>query len=233
MHCSIELDARPLFRRVGPDGPAAVLRGFVLVAGEDVGVQGGVAVAKDLVVDPECVCALMERFSEERHVGQEDGTGCVVEISEMAHNRVGQQQRVTGEELMVSEHCPTRSHAADDGRILVSLGQVDPFVNQCWMVDHIASTDLQTPDILAVSKLTGAHREGEAVRFMVRLSPWTLPSQAVALRGADNRAPSECVSLERIEIRTTVSSLIRRRIQQRALRCERRYDSSYPMPFVP
>ena len=153
MHRGIELDACPLLRRVGPDGPAAVAVGFVEITREYVSVQGSVAVAKDLVVDPECIRALMECLSEERHVGQEDGTGRVVEISEVTHDRVGQQQRVTGEELVVAEHGPPGSHAADDGRVLVSLGQVDPFVNQCWMVDHVTSTDLQTPGILAVSKL--------------------------------------------------------------------------------
>jgi hypothetical protein len=111
-------------------------------------VQGGVTVAEDFVVDPKSVRALMECFAEERHVGEENGTRCVIEISEVVHNRIGQQQRVAGEELVVAEHRPTRSHAADDGRILVSLGEVDAFVNQCWMVDHIASTDIQTASCL-------------------------------------------------------------------------------------
>lgn len=69
------------------------------VSGKDVGVQGGVAVAEDLVVDSECIRACMECFSDDRHVGWEDGTGGVVEIGEVTHDGVGHQQRVAGEEL--------------------------------------------------------------------------------------------------------------------------------------
>jgi hypothetical protein len=88
----------------------------MVVAGEHVGVQCCVCVAEDLVVYPERGGACVERFADERHVGQEPGPAGIVEIGETIDNRIGQQQRTVHRPLALADGLVDRGARCRDGQ---------------------------------------------------------------------------------------------------------------------
>lgn len=124
---------------VRPDGRSAVMVGFGEVPGEHVGVEGGVAVAEDLVVDAEGVGAGVEGVADAGHVGQVLGPAGVVEVGEVVDHRVGEQEAVASEELVVAEHGPSRRHPTDHSGVRTAAGGVDSFVDEGGVACHLVS----------------------------------------------------------------------------------------------
>jgi hypothetical protein len=66
------------------------------------GVQNGISVAQDRVIDPECTGDLKEGISDKGHVAQKLGTACSGQVVERGNKRVSQQDGVAGKVLLVA-----------------------------------------------------------------------------------------------------------------------------------
>ena len=113
---------------VVPDGSDDLVGGFPGVPGVDVGVQVGVVVAEDLVVDApergvEAGAGGGDGLAEQVHVGEEGEPAGAGQVGEAADCRVvGEQDAVSGEELAVADGHESGGEAGEDGRVLAAQG---------------------------------------------------------------------------------------------------------------
>jgi hypothetical protein len=85
-----------------------------------VGVEKGIEVAEDAVIDATATGGFSDGFAETAHIQEVLGSIFFAEVGQVVHLRIGEEHGVSGEELRGPHQREPTGHRQDEGRIFAS-----------------------------------------------------------------------------------------------------------------
>ncbi len=99
------------------------------IPGKDVRVQIWIGVAINPIVYSVAIRDILNRLPEQSHVTQENHLRLGRQIVQTRHERIGQDQRVSGQALTITEYRPTARYTSNHGWVQTPICRLEPTGN--------------------------------------------------------------------------------------------------------